>query len=365
MYKDIGIGLDYIDFEENLKIKSPVKETIKTVNKLEHFAEEMRILYVALTRAKEKLILIGSLTDTEKSFEKISSAGMCDSDLLFSQTVFSANSYLELILAALYRTKSFDKFQRENKHYVKTNALINIKKLDSPEIPEVLSNDEIKVKSGKSSDDINSILDYSYSYQESNTFLKYTVSELKRLITEPEDSREYFGKLSELDDIENTKITPQKSGSIFHYILEKLNFKETHSIKDLDKLLDSLLKAGNLTKEETSSVDKSAIMDFLSSPLGLQAKESEEIYKERSFNILLDDMFENQTEKIQLQGVIDCYFKYNDEYIILDFKTGLSSEIESYKKQLEFYKKAVKIIHRTENVKAYLYFFKDKKSIEV
>lgn len=368
MHKNIGIGLDHLNFDENYKIKSPVKETIKTVNKLELFAEEMRILYVALTRAKEKLILIGSLSDLSKTIEKVSSASLCSEKLLLTETVFSANSYLELILAALYRTKAFDIFERENQNYIETDALINIKVIEEPEIAEfdVVTKETVETK--ESYDDIKSILEYSYPYQESKIFMKYTVSELKRLITEPDTSEEYFSHLAVLNTFDDDKITSAEKGSIFHYVLEKFDFKCEDPENELDTLLKTLTDNDVLTQAEADTVDKKAILEFLKSPLGELLKTSDEIYKEHSFNILTKDVFENQAENIQLQGVIDCYFKKDDDYIILDFKTGNSKNNdvnESYKLQLEFYKKAVKIMHNTDNIKAYLYFFGDKTAIKV
>ena len=150
--------------------------------------------------------------------------------------------------------------------------------------------------------------------------------------------------------------------------MEKTDFSLIESIDDVKNALIEMTQNNLISKAEADLIDTDKVWAFLNTPLGKSFKNSSKVYKEKSFNILASDIFKNQPHDIQIQGVIDCYFKVNDEYIILDFKTDRKINDETlkrYKLQLEFYKRAVKIMHKTQNVSAYLYSLNNNEFIKV
>ena len=142
----------------------------------------------------------------------------------------------------------------------------------------------------------------------------------------------------------------------------------TTPVADVKDAINKMVNLNLITKNEADLIDINKVWAFLNTDLGAKFRNSKEIYKEKSFNILLSDIFPNQPHKIQLQGVIDCYFKIDNEYIILDFKTDRKisdKRLKEYKTQLEFYKKAGTIMHNTQNGSAYIYLLENNEFIKV
>ena len=118
-------------------------------------------------------------------------------------------------------------------------------------------------------------------------------------------------------------------------------------------------------------MDADKIISFYNSEVGSMLKNADRIYKERSFNIFAENIIEGQTEPVQLQGVIDCYFETDDGFVVLDFKTdyvtddNIDEKTQMYTKQLSFYKKAVSVMHKTNNIRCFICYFNKNIQIEV
>ena len=144
------------------------------------------------------------------------------------------------------------------------------------------------------------------------------------------------------------EISGAERGTSIHRIFEEI---DATKVTDIDSI-----------REYVKDVPVDEIYGFYVSEIGERLKKSNEIYKEEPFIISEND--------ILIQGVIDCYFKDGDKYVIVDFKSDVitpsnrEARIDMYKIQLEYYKKAVKKIHNTENVESYLYFTKLKETIK-
>ena len=368
IHKNVGMGIDYTNFEQNYTINSPVKRAVAFTNHKEEFAEEMRVLYVALTRAKEKLILMGSIKDFESYIEKVNITEFFTENLIPSNIVTVYTSNLELITSALFRTYAFNS-ERETAFEITTDCNIKIEYIEEPEEIYV---SEIKPEKDTASDtcleEISEIMEFNYPVDNSDRFLKYTVSELKSENYDTDDSFSQYSNNVELDDFDESEEFSQNAGTVFHFFMEKIDYKTQNTAEKLEELKNRLISDGILTQNEGKYIDTDKVMQFINSTIGKLLQKSDEIYKERSFNILTDSVFENQTEKIQLQGVIDCYFKSGSEYFIIDFKTDKKFNDEtfkSYQKQLMFYCEAVKAIHSTDKIRAYIYYLNLNKCCEL
>ena len=372
-HKKMGIAFDYIDTDKHAKIKSPVRTAISSVISDEYTSEELRVLYVALTRAKEKLILIGSVENHENLLEKLSSSLYEQNFKYPSHTAKSAKSYLMWILLAVLRHKCAEKTLKKfgyepniitdlaeiNLNFFKN---INFAVVEKNNLKSDFSNIEI-------SEEIREKLEYTVPDSGQGVFSKYSVSELKRYIETESDYKDYFEKLITLSNVDKLKpSTSVQRGLVIHKVFELIDFKNISSEDDIIKFCEKLAIDNVLSDDEISLIPYDKMFAFFNSELGQKLKNSDLIKKETPFNIHISEKFDipdKDSLKVQLQGVIDCYFKDNDGYTIIDFKSdklttdNKPAKISSYKKQLEFYCLALRTMYKDTQINACIYFLDD------
>ena len=348
--KELGFGFTLMDAENFRKIPSPISKAIDAYLKKKRISEEMRLLYVAMTRAKEKLILVGSADD--KDLTKYISEGVSAREALSPNGVKKADSMLDFVLMGCAKLEDFktENYTKDGitSHKVKNDIKFTFKRQSFEDfIDEKEEIKEEKELQATENPEVNRRLEYEYDYG-SRYYTKYSVSDLKKL--EGEEINPYFEKLSPLFEDE---MSGAERGTSIHKIFEEIDARKVTDIESI--------------KEYVKEVPADEIYGFYVSEIGERLKKSNEIYKEEPFII-------SETKdgcEILIQGVIDCYFKDNDKYVIVDFKSDTitssnrEARIDMYKIQLEYYKKAVKKMHNTENVESYLYFTKTKETIEV
>ena len=373
VHKRLGIAFDYIDSEKHIKIKSPIRSAIASIATDEYLSEELRVLYVALTRAKEKLILIGSTEDNAGLLKKLSTALHETSYKYPSHVVKSAKSYLMWILLAVLRHKSGEKILE--KYGYQPNTItelcdINVSFISNVPYTELKnSNNEVKLINTEITEEIREKLEYQVPNSGQGVFSKYSVSELKRYIENESDYKDYFEKLITLNDLnEQTNIPSSRKGSIIHKVFELIDINNVSSVEHITNFINNLVMNNILTEDEAQIVPADKIFAFFEGDLGRKLKKSDFIKREVPFNIHISENFDipdKDSLKVQLQGVIDCYFKDEDKYIIIDFKTdkinsdNKESKIANYTKQLEFYCLALKTMHKDAKIEACIYFLDD------
>ena len=363
LHKKLGIGVKYTDSENNVFYPSPIREMIKGKINSETLSEEMRILYVALTRAKEKLILLGSVKKRDEYVKNYETDVRYLKEKLSAGLIKNSKSYLDFIMAGCAQ----ELFEKSNPNITLSLKDISLNVSEEVEYTEEKDLPEI-------SPSVRERLEYVYPGSEKSFYSKYSVSELKKLLNADENSSDYFGFSSSLAQRKKDGISGAEEGSIIHLIMEKTDEKKINSEKDLAKAISLLVKEGIITEEEAGCADVSSLYKYYTSDLCKKLKEADEIYKEAPFNILLDSSFIDSGkggEKIQVQGVIDCYFKYGGEFYIADYKTDRLTEqnraerISLYTKQLDFYRKAVAKMHNTDKIRCFIYFTRYNETIEV
>ena len=340
--KNLGLGFTLMDAENFRKISSPVTLAIKKYLQNKALSEELRILYVAMTRAKEKLILVGTATD--EKLEKI-----INKPYVTPEEVKKAKTYLDFIIMGSLSLDNFDtsRYIREgiSLHKEKTDIKFKFIRQSFEEFFEDEQEKEYLAEDttdGEENPEVNRRLEYKYP-EKGKYYSKYSVSDLKKL--EGEEINPYFEKLVPLY---NEEESGAERGTSIHKVFETIDPKKVTDIESI--------------KAFTGDVDPEEIYSFYQSEIGKLLIESDEVYKEAPF--IVGDMKDDS--EILVQGVIDCYFKCGDGYIIVDYKSdnitdkNRKERIDMYSIQLEYYKKAVKKIHNTEKVKAYIYFTKTK-----
>ena len=344
--KNLGFGFSLMDAENFRKISSPVSDAIDRYLKQKLVSEEMRILYVAMTRAKEKLILVGTAED--KDLIKDISSGVFFREAVAPEYVKKAESMLSFVLMGCAKLEDFNTnpYTEEGitPHKVQKGIKFTFKRQSFEQFEEEAEeNTEEKEFQATENKEVNRRLEYEYDLS-GRYYTKYSVSDLKKL--EGEEINPYFEKLSPLFEEE---ISGAERGTSIHKIFEEI---DATKVTDIDSI-----------REYVKDVPADEIYGFYASEIGERLKKSNEIYKEEPFIISEND--------ILIQGVIDCYFKDGDKYVIVDFKSDVitpsnrEARIDMYKIQLEYYKKAVKKIHNTENVESYLYFTKLKETKKI
>jgi len=351
MNSHAGIGMDVINPLLRCKYPSPMRNVLLDIEAKENTREEMRLLYVALTRAREKLYAVGTLSGIEK-FEESQIAGISG---ITSTDILCANSYFSLIALS---------FPRGAEHYWNLTNL-NIEN-DTEGHPK---NDirEIEFFEDKS---VSELLDYTYPHKVSVSLPnKASVSFLKSQDLNLSPSQD--GNISLLNRPSHKKVMLQKPelnqsetrgtffGTVHHKFLQHIDFN-CISVKDE---CERLLKKGILNQKEYETISISTIEKFLESDLTKMLRNATKIYREMPFVLVVDaseiDNSLPKTEKIYVQGVIDCYFEIDGKVVLIDYKTDHyenPNEIsEKYKKQLYYYEKALKTRYKDKLIEKYLY----------
>lgn len=363
---EYGIALDYVNPETREKHPTIKKTLMARKLVMDSIAEELRVLYVALTRAKEKLIITGTVSDFTKTMEKHASDGSVD-----EASVLDAVTYFDLLLPGITcggtSAKYITKFTYDD--------------LVRSEISEVLSGEDtidmLKSYVPTSDETIRQILEGSFNaiYAHENLsglYNKTTVSELKKKSAQEDLGRELFPETKKEPKVPkfispDTKREGTKTGSAFHRMMELIEYKEliNHGVERLQDR--SFLKeyvqdkrekehlSKRLSEEYYNLINIDKCTNFLMTDAARRmcvADARGELFKEKSFFLGIDaDRVDNafpKDELIIVQGVIDVCFLEDGEYVLLDYKTDVVNDenelISRYHTQLEYYKEALERI---------------------
>lgn len=404
LHPDFGIGNDYIDCIYRTKSATLIKKVISKKIVLESLSEELRILYVALSRAKEKLILTGALKNRDKYMSDISEmVRSYPYEKLSFTLISSAKSYLDWILPALMRHTAFDDILKNSyiyvnkvkSKYMNTNfepKIIDISdlieqetksKLDKQNIKNELINWKPNIFDSQIHNEIENKLNWKYQYSnEVNLYAKLTVTELKTQNLKDEQSQnliEYKPALEfepTLPNFMTDRAVGAVKGTIIHKVMQNINLSDINSISDVKNIVDYLVKIQKITNEDKIAINFNEIYNLVKSPLGkrmIKAEQNNKLFKERPFLIGLkaneiDTNFKSD-ELVLIQGTIDAYFEEDNNYILVDYKTDRASNpetlIENYKLQLDYYQRAIEQITKCKVKQKIIYSFELNQQIEV
>lgn len=367
----LGVAFSSYDSKKLVKSTTEVRSLMMMEKQREETSEEMRILYVALTRAKEKLYLINSVTDGStkpSSFEsKISSLksklpieNMNFDDVsshieLEPCAVESCNPFAEWFTLCALRHPSMSKLRSlakcEYAEIIPTDTDMKFVYIDTSEekeseeieetedtdIPEVVIDEKLKNM-------ITRNLEFSYKYKELVTIpTKVSASALSH------DEKSGFIVKSEPEFMHEGKIKGALRGTAFHEFLHYADmFSDNFNLKN--ELL-RLKNCGFLSEEQINAIEEKAISQFMSSELFFRMKSAERVMREYRFAVTIPAALadasisdENSDVPIFMQGAIDCVFIENGKAVIVDYKTDKTKSMENlkekYAKQLLLYKNA-------------------------
>ncbi len=365
-HKDIGIGLRWVD-GSNKSYKKTLLQTIIDEQKIgEDLAEEIRVLYVAFTRAMDKLVLLGSLQDFEKSKSQY--------DLIEGIPMRGSN-YLDYIMPILSRTNL--KLFVHNKQEIQINRENEARSLD--DVKSILEK-----TSGQSFDvnlmeEIHGRLEYQYEFSKATLLKsKFSVSELNQLKNYQNQAGNYKREALVMPAfLQGEKLlSPSEVGTAIHTLMEHLDFglmmqPENRRESYIDEQIKELVKGEILLEAEGQVIDRKKVLAFFDSNIGKRASQAKNLYKESSFNLKK----EFSGEEIILQGTIDCYFEEGEGLILLDYKSNylrktyeesaIEELVKSYEGQLSLYKEALEKILGKKVLETYLYLFSFDREVKV
>ena len=377
IHEKLGLGLVEKIKSPRTKRPSLIRNEIESRIKRENLGEELRVLYVALTRAKEKIILTGGLSNAQKSFEKYRGNVNANQPISFGQRE-GAGCYLDWVIPAMlsypdkYTVSTVDATEFAARTAMDM-AANDISKAQL--IGHISAADETKAK------ELAEEFDFEYAYASDITKKsKYSVSELKHdsmvekydstereaerpkfLLEEKETYVPDFARDDEAGGASNESKEPKNAagvnqgalrGTAVHRVMECLDFKSLCDIDTKDhvavsafvkKSMDEMLKKGLITDDMYRLTRPKLIEQFISSDVAArmaQADKRGDLYKEKPF--VMD------YEGVLVQGIIDVFWLENDKIVLLDYKTdrvnAAKELIDRYSTQLKLYADALERI---------------------
>ncbi len=372
IHPDLGIGCCYIDTENMVMYDTTAKNAVSLAIKKANISEEMRLLYVAMTRAKEKLICTMSLKNPAKTVMSLSQK-ISDDYKIPEFAVSKCKSYSDWLIMASLR-------------HIDSNNLciasgVNMRKLDTnfrQIVSLVNADNDVEEDNGEEIiipdvdtgllSEIKEAMEYEYPYLKLTDVLAKTTASA---LSQKHNYMDYFASCVPTF-LNDGKLSPAQRGTALHKFMEYADFKKASENPSL--CVEEILSMGVLTPQELEAVNFKSVTAFFESALGKRILKSNEVFREKEFIVELPvqdiypELSEKYTdEKILVQGVVDCAFSENDGLVLIDFKTDKISDLselkDRYSEQLRIYKKALEITVGKPVKETYLYSFKLNKEI--
>lgn len=387
LHPELGIGLDCMDTVRRTKTPTLLKRTLARQTEEENLGEELRVLYVALTRAKEKLILCGCLKDVEKKFGEYRQNADTEHPVSFLARS-SAHCYFDWVLPALYSYPE----KYEIRVFGETDARAGHLK---EAVRTLLTKEQVK-RAVQTADKellekIEERLSFAYPFEaEKDIKTKVSVSEIKhqRMQFEPEEMEtvQWYAE-EETEEIVPDFIEKRDRvnrgalrGSAMHLVMQCLPFAGSPSDGNRKQMyawiaeeLEKLKKAGRLDETMYELVRIPMIVDFFASSLGkrmVQADQREELRKEKAFvlGIPAGEIWDcDSRELVLVQGIVDAFFYEDGDIILMDYKTDSVEKpeqlLQRYQAQLDLYARALEEATGKKVREKIIYSFHLKKEI--
>lgn len=409
-HPELGIGADFVDPE--LRVKGPTLWKKVLVRKMtqEMLSEELRVLYVAMTRAKEKLILTGTLKSYGErlaAWEERASAR--DAQGLLSVHLLGAATYFDFVCPMLLgHSKMEDYFwlRRVMREQLATAA--GEHEWSVERMFQVLQELEHgAADDSKISIKLRSLLErwrnYCYPFKkEAELPMKVTVSELKRLSLEEDEEQmqglfgleqdaKAFGKEQPVPEgttesecsypnflKPEQQLSGSKRGTVYHRVLSMLPMDIDYTKERLEKELQVLEESGKITREEHSLLSLKKLLGFFSSSLAKRmcvAAERGVLYREQPFVLAIPakELYPetDTSEPVLVQGIMDAFFAEGGALVLMDYKTDYVQHdakeelTKKYKIQLLYYKRALEQLYGLPVKEMRIYSFSKDCEFEV
>ncbi|MBR4383688.1 MAG: PD-(D/E)XK nuclease family protein [Selenomonadaceae bacterium] len=349
-HSELGIGAHRTPKGSQMKIKTIATQAVSKKIAEESLAENLRTLYVALTRAQEKLILVGTASPS-----RLAKLQLVEN--FSAQEILSAGQFFDWLLPI-------------------KDALENVIR------SEIISRSEISATVKKRSIDAaqEKILQSPEKFRPTteNIPAKLSVTELKRraeeaIWNEELGIRNYFSTPNYAyrrpNFLQTKKLSGAEFGTLMHKIMQSLNLSGDLSAKGISAQVDELARREIIPAEHAKVVRTDEIAKFFKSPLGKRLLAAQEIYREMPFSRPIDaKKFFNVDEKIFVQGIIDLLFRdASGRWVLLDYKTDRDSPdiADRYRLQIDLYSAALEALLKLKISEKYLYLLGSGRLVEM
>jgi ATP-dependent helicase/nuclease subunit A len=354
-HNEWGLVSRYYDLDFKGKKATFHRDVLVNRLKGETAEEELRILYVALTRARERLVILGGVRTNQ-----------LDKKMRFWQSgihlkgIRDQDTPLDWLMYNLYLDKNSQPpqkrvrvIERDRQEY---EGLLGQKSHDSLEAFEGYLRDEVM------REDEDLALPEEFAVRPEAIQAKMAVTALAHETLEPGEGV----AMSYPDDflrLKNAR-SPQEIGIEIHRLVEFIDDKRVRTSEDFMAQVKTLQKRKILSEDLESAYDLDQVYGFFTGPLGRRLARADRVYRERPF-VLRDESLQGAL----IQGVIDLFFVEEGEAVLVDFKSDFVTEtdygryLEAYQKQLSYYQRAIETLTGLRVKESYIHFFKINRSL--
>ncbi|WP_010093668.1 helicase-exonuclease AddAB subunit AddA [Ornithinibacillus scapharcae] len=411
LHKDLGFATKYIDPVKRITYPTLFYHAITEEKRRELLAEEMRVLYVALTRAREKLVMVGNVASFVDKRDKWESILEHSEWILPAHFRIGSKSYLDWVGPALIRHSHTEALRTGEIHDAileeiridpsKWDITIlhgsELTNLDEDSIEEdLLLKERIKEWEPVAIEEslLDSFVDERLSFQ--YPFEEAAYSRAKQSVTEIKRQREIKDEYSATQLVQPFKtpiakkpifmqkektLSAAEKGTAMHTVMQHLPFERKMFRKEIEEYIEGLVIREILRRQEADSVDIEAVEKFFDTDIAELMMEAEKLYREVPFSITLpaSQVYANWDSEIEeqvlVQGVFDAVIPAKNGWIILDYKTDhitgevdddvISKLVNRYRVQLDLYRHALEAIWNAPVEETYLYFFSKQLLVKV
>lgn len=357
LHPELGLGLEAYHTETHEKSSTTVRDIIRRRITGDELGEEMRVLYVAMTRARERLIMTGSVQSVETEQDMLvrySYAAAGAEQILPLDKRMGAGCFYDWVLPIVISIRAGG------------DETVRLFFADADEAQDAGAGDpyrdfwareDARQVEGALLQTLKEQMDYRYPFESTRGIpRKVSVSDIKRAQREKEEEQDTGGKYIP-DDIpkcaqREDKIDPARMGTVVHAALKALDFTRSWDETALDAVLDELAAKGYFTPEEAGQIDREELTAFLQSDLCARmaaASKEGRLWEERPFVIGVDAQEVDEGypagETVLVQGIIDAYFEEDGQIVLVDYKTDHRVDdrelTDRYEKQLAWYAQAL------------------------
>ncbi len=379
VHPQLGLGPVCVDARRHIQYPTIARQALERTLRREAKAEELRVLYVAMTRAKEKLIMVHTQANAGGRVADLMALSDCP---VLPEAVDSGKCMGDWIMLPLLQRseagalRAFAGQNSEGRFFTEetpwTVCVHDGLQFAAPAQQSDAAAEERAPQREELPADF-AALSYRYPYAEQTAFpAKLTATQLK-------------GRAIDEEISENTTLPPRlrnlckpkflagkaaltgaERGTALHLVMQDLDFFCEPNEQSVRAQIEAMRAQRKLTDEQANAVDVRAIVRFLRSDLAARIRKSKQVEREYRFSLLRpvrDFSSLDADDSVLLQGVVDCFFEEDGELVVVDFKTDhvsraqLDERAEHYRPQLEAYSMALTRVMRKKVKEKVLYFF--------
>ena len=379
VHPQLGLGPVCVDARRHIQYPTIARQALERTLRREAKAEELRVLYVAMTRAKEKLVMVHTQANAGGRVADLMALSDCP---VLPEAVDSGKCMGDWIMLPLLQRseagalRAFAGQNSEGRFFTEETPWTVCVHDGLQFAAPAQQSDAAAEERAPQREDLPAdfaALSYRYPYAEQTAFpAKLTATQLKGRAIDEEISENTTlpPRLRNLCKPKflagKTALTGAERGTALHLVMQDLDFFCEPNEQSVREQIEKLRAQRKLTDEQANAVDVHAIVRFLRSDLAARIRKSEQVEREYRFSLLRpvrDFSSLDADDSVLLQGVVDCFFEEDGELVVVDFKTDhvlraqLDERAEHYRPQLEAYSMALTRVMGKKVKEKVLYFF--------